>query len=256
MTKKRIHLIYGILLSVSAILAGICLIAACVGIYRSGPSPFSRDSIAAAFQTVAVPVYIFLALVIAGFLLDIFYPQDSGKQPVKKQYETILANLQKKVDITKCDPELCKAVFKQQYSRRVHTRIAYTLLALCSFIFLRYALNGQNHPEDANQAVVTAMLLFFPCLLIPFGYGVFTAYWKNRSIQKEIELVRQAIAAGAVLEAAAEPPVKAGLKSGEIAKYAILAVSVAILVYGFAAGGTADVLAKAAAICTECVGLG
>lgn len=256
MSKKRIHLIYGIFLSAAAILAGICLIVACVGIYRSGPSPFSRDSIAAAFKTVAVPVYIFLALVIGGIGLNLFYPLEKGRSPVQKQYDTILANLQKKVDITKCEPALCKAILNQQRSRRAHTWITYTLLALCSFVFLRFALNGQNYPEDANQAVITAMILFFPCLFVPFGYGVFTAYWNKRSLQKEIELVKQAIAAGAISENAASQPAKTGLKAGEMAKYAILAVSIAILVYGFVAGGTADVLAKAAAICTECVGLG
>ena len=100
------------------------------------------------------------------------------------------------------------------------------------------------------------MVFFFPCLLIPFGYGVFTAYWKKRSIQKEIELVKQAIAAGATVTSIQEKPMKTGLKTGEIAKYSVLTVSLAILIYGFIAGGTADVLAKAAAICTECVGLG
>ena len=32
MTKKRIHLVYSILLSVVSIIAGICLIAACISI--------------------------------------------------------------------------------------------------------------------------------------------------------------------------------------------------------------------------------
>lgn len=256
MTKKRIHLIYSILFSAAAIIAGLCLMTACVGIYRSGKSPFTRDSIAAAFQTVAVPVYIFLALVIVGFLLDIFYPLPIGKQPVKKQYETILANLQKKVDITKCEPALCRAILQQQRSRRMHTIISYTLLALCSFVFLLFALNGQNYPSDANEAVMTAMKLFFPCLIIPFGYGVFTAYWNKRSIQKEIELVKQAIAAGATAESTQNEIKKSNANIGIIVKYGILAVSLAILICGFFAGGTADVLAKAAAICTECVGLG
>lgn len=255
MTKKRIHLLYGILVSASAIIAGICLMVACVGIYRSGSSPFTRDSIAAAFDTVAVPVYICLALVIGGFLLNLFYPYEGNRAPVPKQYETILANLQKKVDITQCDANLCKAILTQQRSRRGHTWVAYTLLALCSFIFLRFALNGQNYPADANEAVVTAMILFFPCLLIPFGYGVFAAYHKKRSIQKEIELVKQAIAAGAT-GSVQNVPAKRSYKAGAFTKYAILAVSLAILIYGFVAGGTADVLAKAAAICTECVGLG
>lgn len=256
MTKKRIHLLYSIVLSASAVIAGICLMVACVGIYRSGDHPFSRDSIAAAFRTIAVPVYVLLALVIGGIGLDLFYPLEKGKSPVKKQYDTILANLQKKVDITGCEPKLCQAILKQQRSRRMHLWISYTLLALCSCIFLRFALNEQNYPADANAAVVTAMLLFFPCLLIPFGYGVFTAYWNRRSVKKEIELVKQAIAAGASAANAPSPAPLHSEKPANIAKYAILAVSLGILIYGIFAGGTADVLAKAAAICTECVGLG
>ena len=257
MTKKRIHLLYSIVLSASAVIAGICLMVACVGIYRSGDHPFSRDSIAAAFQTIAVPVYVLLALVIGGIGLDLFYPLEKGKSPVKKQYDTILANLQKKVDITKCEPELCKAIFKQQRSRRVHRLITAGLLLICSIAFLSYGSNMQNfHKEDMNGSMIKAMYLFIPCLVIPFSYSVFTAYWNRRSVKKEIELVKQAIAAGASAANAPSPAPIHSEKPANIAKYAILAVSLGILIYGIFAGGTADVLAKAAAICTECVGLG
>ena len=64
MRNKRIHLVYGILTGVSAVVAGVCLAVACVGIYRSGPKPFTRQSIADAFSSV--------------FLLDkdLFQPDD------------------------------------------------------------------------------------------------------------------------------------------------------------------------------------
>ena len=39
-------------------------------------------------------------------------------------------------------------------------------------------------------------------------------------------------------------------------RLALLCVGIGILVYGFFAGGTADVMTKAVNICTECVGLG
>ncbi|MBQ8683609.1 MAG: thioredoxin [Clostridia bacterium] len=39
-------------------------------------------------------------------------------------------------------------------------------------------------------------------------------------------------------------------------RYGVLAVGLALLVYGFATGGIADVLTKAVNICTECIGLG
>ena len=39
-------------------------------------------------------------------------------------------------------------------------------------------------------------------------------------------------------------------------RWALVCLAVAVLVYGFCTGGTADVLTKAKNICTECVGLG
>ena len=89
-------------------------------------------------------------------------------------------------------------------------------------------------------------------MAIPFGYCVFTAYYSRRSIQKELELVKLAPKAVNKTESA---PVAKENKLLYI-RLAIFAVALLCLVGGFVAGGTADVLAKAVAICTECVGLG
>lgn len=257
MTKKRIHLIYSIVLSASAVIAGICLMVACVGIYRSGNSPFTRDSIAAAFKTIAFPVYIFLALMIGGFILDQFLPRETSKPAVQKQYGVILEKLHRKLDLDHCDPALSKAIRKEQNNRGAHKFMSEGLLLVCSIAFLRYAVNIQYFTtEDINGSIIQAVLFFFLCLAIPFGYGVFAAYWNTRSIQKEITLVKAAIATGATAESTQNEIKKSNANIGIIVKYGILAVSLAILIYGFIAGGTADVLAKAAAICTECVGLG
>ena len=74
MTKtKWIRLIFGIILSISLIAAGLCLIGACISIYQSGDRPFSRESVALYFSQIAVPVYIALALTIVGFILNSVY---------------------------------------------------------------------------------------------------------------------------------------------------------------------------------------
>ena len=49
MTKKTaglIHRVYGILLSISIFIAGLCLMAACLGIYDSGNGEFTRQIVA------------------------------------------------------------------------------------------------------------------------------------------------------------------------------------------------------------------
>lgn len=254
MTKKRVHLIYGILLSAAAITAGICLIAACVGIYRSGAHPFTRESVAAAFRSIAVPVYICLALVIGGFVLDIFYPAEKKKQKVEKQYDVILQKLRAKLDVGLCDPALRTAMEAEQKARNVRGWITLGLLAVCSAVFLCYGLNI-NHftKEDMNGSMIGAMKLFIPCLAIPFGYAVFTAYRNRCSIRKEIELAKKAIAAGSQVPAPAEITVQGNIT---YLTYGILAISLVLLIFGLFTNGYADVWGKAAAICTECIGLG
>lgn len=260
MTKeraKRIRLIFGIVLSIALAIAGICLMAACVGIYRSGDQPFSRESVAAGFASIAFPVYLALVLTAAGFILDWVLPRDAKKLSPAKQYSVILKRLHSRTDLSQCGEALRKEVAKQQKSRRLHRKITAVLLLVCSTVFLTYAVNSGNfHQSEINSSMIRAMYLLVPCVVIPFGYAVFTAYYCSASIQKEIALMKQANAAAPVKSGQAEPA-PAGKASAEtLLRYVLTAAAVVLLVYGFATGGTADVLTKAINICTECVGLG
>ena len=53
---KRIRTIYHVLVSAAIVVADICLMVACVGIFQTGDHPFSREVVAAAFARIAVPV--------------------------------------------------------------------------------------------------------------------------------------------------------------------------------------------------------
>lgn len=249
MTKKNIHLIYSIVLSVALVAAGICLIVACVGIYNSGDRPFSREAVAAAFSGIAVPVYMCLALVVGGFVLDGFWSIEKKKTAPEKQYAAILAKLHAKANVHTAP------VVAQQKKRKLHKLITLVLLAVGGVVFLCYGANPANFAmDDITGSMVNAMWWLLPCMAVPFGYGVFAAYYSRRSMQREIDLVKQAIASGAQAPKAEVPAHKPNRLF--MLRWALLAVAVVILVYGFFAGGTNDVLTKAVNICTECVGLG
>lgn len=256
MTKKRIHKIYGIALGAMLIVAGICLIAACVGIYLSGDKPFSPASVAVAFSGIAIPVYLCLALIVGGFILDGFFAEKANRLPPEKQYGVILSRLHEKLDTDRCDPQLQAQIIRQQKNRRLHKCIGAVLLLAGSVVFLCYGLNGANFDQqDITGSMVKAMHLFIPCLAVPFLYAVFSAYYQRRSIQKEIALVKEAIAAApAEKKAAVQPKDRSKLFLG--LRLAVLGLAVAVMLYGFFSGGTNDVLTKAINICTECVGLG
>lgn len=258
MTRKRIHTYYGIILAIALIISGLCLINACVGIYRLGAHPFSREAVAIAFDGIDVPVYISLALILGGIILDIAMPLEKEKKPVEKQYGVILERLHRKLDMAQVDPAVRHNILQQQNSRKIHSTITLVLLAACSIAFLFYGANGRNfHQSEINSSMVQAMKYFIPCLVIPFGYGIFTAYHAKYSMQKEIELVKQAIAAGCQTpQNKPDLPVQAKRSAMPIIKSVIAVTAVALLLFGLFNGGAKDVLTKAVNICTECVGLG
>lgn len=251
--KNRIHLVYRILLSATLLVAGSLLMIACVGIYNSGNKPFTPEAVAAAFQGIAFPVYLCLALIAGSFLLEWLLPPSDKKQPPEKQYATILRKLHEKLELSACDAITQKAILRQQNTRRLHRLITLVLLALGSIVFLSYGMNPSNfHQSEITASMEKAMYVLLPCMAVPFGYGIFAAYMEKRSLQAEIALVRQA------LTTAAKTPQPAAPKKSRLPwlSYAVLTLALVFLVYGFFAGGTKDVLTKAVNICTECVGLG
>lgn len=254
-TAGRVRLVYGIILSLAAIAAGVCLITACLGIYLSGGEQiYTPEKVAEGFALIAVPVWLFLALAVIGFAADLFWPMDSKKLKAEKNLAATLERLLSKRDLDGCDPELKAQILAQRQSRRRDKIITLIVLALCSIGFLCYGANPANfHQSEINASMVKAVIILICCLAAPFGCALGTAYRAKKSLQTEIDLVKQ-IPAGAVSSAPA--PQNSNAKLLLAVRCVLLCVAVGILLYGFFAGGTADVLTKAKNICTECVGLG
>jgi len=250
----RIRRILGILLTISIIVAGICLIIACISIYQTGDQPFSRESVAAAFSKIAVPVYLCLALAAVAFLADLLLPQSQKKRAAFKNDAMTLKRLQAKTDLNLCSQDLRDAVSAQQRSRKRLHCITGLLLIVGAVIFLCYALNGENfHKSQINASMIHAMAVLIPCLTPAFISAIFAAYRNRASIRKEIELLKQA---GSYATRQPEPSPVPRKDHRKLLRCVFAAIAVGFLVFGFIAGGTADVLTKAINICTECVGLG
>lgn len=261
-TKKRIHLVYDILLSAVTIIAGICFIVSCYNLYTTGlaqnTDPYSRELVAAAFSKISVPVYLCLALVIGSFILDIALPRPKKKQAPEKNYAMILERLHAKTDLEACDSALRDAVRVQKRNRMIHMAISTALSVICGVIFLIYACNGNNWGPvaEVTNSMKRAMGWFIPCLLIPLAYIIFTTYFCRRSMQAEIDLMKQASTqAPRKAEPAARPA--ANRKTLMlVARCAFVALFIGFLIYGVNNDGVEGVIAKAVAICTECIGLG
>ena len=249
-TQKLLK-IYKIALSCVIILAGICLMIACVGIYRSGDAPFSREAVAAAFSPIAIPVYLCLIMVLGSFLLKLIFPAQAEKVRTLKQPAVILQRLQQKADLGSCDADLKAQILAQQQRRKNQKRICAAVLTVSALAFLIYALDGSHyHNSEINTSMIRAMWVLLPCLVASFAACVWAVKAKNDSMYQEIELLKQC---PKKQTATAEAPRSC---QGTKMRYVILLAAVALALFGFFSGGTADVLTKAVNICTECIGLG
>ena len=248
---QKLRRIYGILLSCVIILAGICLMVACVGIYRSGDEPFSRESVAAAFSPISIPVYLCLAMVLAGFVLKAILPVPAVKAAAAKQLSVTWKRLHARADLENCNSAVKSAIVAEQKRRNKQRIICAIVFAASSLVFLIYALDASHfHPSEINDSMVQAMWILIPCVIVSFAACLITVSIRNKSLQREIELLKQCPKLSAAKPEAVKPDVTKKIRT------ALLIVAAALAVFGFVAGGTADVLTKAVNICTECIGLG
>ena len=241
-----------IVLSCSLFVAGICLMAACVGIYRSGDKPFTPESVAAAFGPIALPVFLCLGLILVTALYELLVPCNAEKKAPARQTRMVLNRMQERIDLDKCDEELRKAVLAHRSSRKLFRMIGWAILVISSILFLTYGTNPHNfHSTHITDSMVRAMYWLLPCCLVPFLYGMFSSYKNLVSMKAELELLKTA-----PKESKIAPHKKPTRNMVVYVRAGIALFALAILIFGFFAGGTADVLTKAVNICTECVGLG
>ena len=157
-----------------------------------------------------------------------------------------------KADLEHCNTELLQKLRQEQKKRRLALSAALAVWVIGGIVFLPQACNSSNYSEElhlATDSVVALVWWLIPCTLIPTGFSIFSAYYARSSIRQELELVKLA-------PKAVNAPLPQADSNLLYARLAILVIALALLIGGFVAGGTADVLAKAVAICTECVGLG
>ena len=248
--KQKLLKAYAVALSCVIILAGVCLMVACVSIYRSGDEPFSRDAVAAAFSPISIPVYLCLAMVLGGFVLKFVFPAPAGKTGAWKQPTVTLNRLRARTDLEGCQDGLKAEILAARRCRKNQKRICAIVLTVCAAAFLVYALDGSHfHASKINTSMINAMWVLLPCVAVSFVTCIWFVKARRNSISREIELLKQCPKKDAP-QAAAKPDHRAKLR------YALLQAAVALALFGFFSGGTADVLTKAVNICTECIGLG
>ena len=255
-TKKRVRLLYGIMLSVMLTVTGVLLMIGCVNIYNIGGRPFTADNIAAEFSKIAVVVWITVAMVAIGVILALALPDEKAKLRAIVDKKTILARLSRRIDPAALPCDVAEKINKEKKLRKVFLISAIVLIVAAAIPAAIFAFNFNNFTADHDASVLRACVLILP--LTFFGIGIATAYvlLESASIDRQLTLVKSAMAAAGDKTADTECKKEASPWLTIGIRIAVAVVAIVFIVLGIFNGGIADVLAKAINICTECIGLG
>ena len=269
-TKRLIHLAFGIAVSVILAVVGILFICSCYSIYKSGSSPFTRQSIGEAFRRIAVPVYLLISVVIIGAGIDAIIMKDEKKLKAHTSLSVQVERLASRVDLDTLPLELSSKILKERRLRTVLSRVRFALVVLSAFLPLIYLLNPANFPAvsgEYNAEILHGMLLYLVFLLPVALFEVAFVIVRDLSLAKESEALKEGVKlVGRSDVQITKIPTKLDMakdffkeNSKQITlgvRIALVGCAVVFIVAGIINGGMSDVLNKAIKICTECIGLG
>ena len=250
---KKLHSIYRIVLAVLVVLLGAVLVLSCLDIYQSSDrDPYSPASVSQAFHRIQILVYIVLAGILGGIILELVVPQEQKRPKAiisqQAKVQTLLAKL---------SPEdAALAVRTYSKGQRVLSLLPWVVsAALMVYPAYYFADTGHFTVANLNADIVKAVLVvMLPGLLCLASFFLFQLLI-NRKLKKQAEFCKQLLAASG---SKSNRPAPAPAKNGPIwgIRIGVAAIAVALILLGIFNGGAQDVLKKAVAICTECIGLG
>ena len=253
---RRIHLIYGIILSVLIVILGICFIVSCVQIYLSGDRPFTRESVGAQLKAIIVPIILCVLGIVGGIVVSLF-PVEEAKATASIDKSVLLKKLSAKCDFTNAPKELNEKIKKEQVLRRATLITCIFVNVIAVVIASIYLFNRENFPaNDLNYEIAQAMIFVLPCTVVGLGAIFATTLISSSSIRRELELVKKVLRVSRKEGNEPEETIKNYSSALTVIRVALVVLAIVFIIIGISNGGMADVFEKANRMCTECIGLG
>ena len=246
---RKIHLIYGWVITALVLIMAAALVISCVSIYRSGERPFSREVIVGALHRLAVPGVVCLAAVIGGIVLHIVLPQTPEKPTaVRGDAEQLARYLSRHNDL----PEDTRKQAEREIRLRKKFRFGAAGISILLSVYPMLYFSDASHfgITDLNADILRAVLV----VLIPTAVVLFIVFLcaklENASIRRQIQVYKES-------GTKPERTEKSERSSALIPVRCVILAAAAVFIFlGILNEGYVDVLGKAIKICTECIGLG
>ena len=254
---RRIRLLYGILLSLMILLVGALLAGSCVDIYMSGRRPFSPESIAAHYRAVEIPVLITLGLILIGIVAAVLFPKSEKVKPVREEADLHTA-MNRRFVLTPNPKET-------RLRRAIRITTALLIAALFVYPTVYFLSPDRFSASDPNASIRTATVALLIPTVLSFFLSFLASLLLKHSYTRELQGAKAEIALHRASRRTEDPkPTVAEHVRFTLSRKSVLlgvrivlfSVAVLFIVLGILNDGIGDVLGKAAAICTECIGLG
>lgn len=281
--KKIIRLTLSIATLVMLSVSAVLFVISSISINAMGASPYTYETIGAAFRRIAIPVYITLALVvISGVTLTLLIPEEKGrakamkdafsrlnmlyrirgigtpKTPTRSIAATLNGINSLYANLDGADEGVVKTV---KYERTLRSSMKLTnviLFVLGVIVALVIGITNKSlyldgvASHDLTQSVVNVVVLVVICLAPAMAFAVIRFFVDRTSA------VREYLAVETLPRTRVEKDEENEAKFPTllVVRISVLVLAVVFIILGIFNGGMEDVVQKAIKICTECIGLG
>ena len=260
--NERIMTVYALVLSAVIIAAGISLAVSCIAVYKSGTSPFSRESVGAHLKATSPFTLLALAMTVGGGILSLALNIEA-KKPASRisDMRTFLIFQNKLSAYAPSDEYLAAETEKKSTLFKLWLIFACTV-AVISVPTLIYVLNFSRYTLDNynTEVAYSAVAAFAAFILAIAAYFVLSVFM-NRITASRTELIKAELKrikaeGNTTVDDEAYALSKNEGHAKDIVRIAVITAAIVLIIMGVSNGGMADVLGKAVQICTECIGLG
>ncbi len=269
---KRLHLISGAVVTAATVAVAALFIGEVLSIYLagisvgSGEAIFTRDKVGQKLIIIAPFFFVWIALIIAAFVLNEIFP--AKPQKLKNGAEYTLALLKRRMPVKS---EELKSRFDEISREQTILRVLYGVCAaLClgaAIYTVVYLAIPSNFPavEDKSIPVFNMVKAVFPFIIGAFLACCIAKVYSSYSAKKQIKAVKSILVSSKGMPPAEEKVcgVRAKIQTVIKNKYflwgvrgVVACLGVSFFIAGICNGGMHDMLIKAIKICTECIGLG
>ena len=265
---RTIRLIYAVFLSVFTVAVGVLFIVQSQRIYHSANvSPYSYEKAKEYLSQIAVPFFLWIAAVIAGWVLWEIFPAEKKKAKAPYDAALLLKRLKRRLPDNAAQTDFLKrADLVKKIVRSVciaFCLLSVVMVAVCVWSKDNYTPIGTGF--DPTRDMLNMLPKILPWVLVSFVLAAGATVYEELSARREAEEVKKILSSGTAKGKTADEKADRKIKlpaflQNAYFRYAVrgalLVAGIIFIVAGCLNGGAKDVLEKAINICTECIGLG